>query len=754
MKISPKKDGSFALIGEHSKISSQPVGIKITDFPEGAFSFSDLEKKPLNLAGVSGTVYTEQAIADQFKVYRNIFISDDGKTTAVQIKLENTASTPFNLEKIIPLSVFHSPDFIAAGTDFIEWHVLRTSRNKNDTPGCFRPGIKDSDFENATLNTGEIPAGAGVSDDDLKAHSTTDILVISEPSIYIKNQKDMAIPGLFLGVLGQHKHLSQLVMFGGESLKQFQVVCEFDAVEVGPGEQRSTHWLLFKEEADEALAIGSFNTMLAEYYNLSKTTQPVPALYCTWYFYSQNFSEEDLDENLTALQQNNVPFDVFLLDDGWSDRFGSWQAGKRFPSGMAKAAEKITEAGYKPGIWTCPFVVMADAPIVTEHPELIAKDRQGNPYLFPYEGPKCYAVDPTSPYAPTYFNNMYKRLRDWGFKVHKFDFLRSVLTTDEIVFYNKKFNRAQAYRLGLELVRKAIGSESYILACGGLFEASIGLVDGMRTGSDTRGYWRQPEYQNTAKQNIMRSNSNAFWHTDPDAVMLRLRTEPFRGDESVYGQISLGSFTDEEAFTMIVNQYIGGGMMCFSERFADLQPARRDMYRHVIPACFPQSKILDIFNPGCPTRFLSHIKPICSTLGDWWNLAIINWKQEKKTRQVKLVDLGLPHSEFYVVFEFKEQKTLGIFTLEDTIDLEIPAHGTRFLRITPWDKKMPVIIGTDMHLTGGGVEITKAIIDKTSISGTIQTTWDYPTKITAIFPDGDQTSMKTTAVLGPDFILK
>ena len=754
MKIIPKKDGSFKLTGEHCKIDAQPVVIKITGLPKVALTFTALEENAFCLAGVSGKIYTEQASTEQFNVYRDMFVSDDGKMTATRIKLENSASPTFQLEQIIPLSIIDNGDFIAAEADFIAWHILRSARNKNDTPGGFRPGINDSDFENAIFNSGEIPAGMGVSDDDLNKHSNTDMLVVSEPSIYIKNQHNMALPGLFLGVLGQHKHLSQLVLVGGKNLQRFEVICEFDAVEVAQGEIRETHWVLFKEEADYNLAIGDFNKMLSEYYNFTKTKQPVPALYCTWYFYGPNFTEADLDENLNELQKNKIPFDVFLLDDGWSDLFGSWQAGECFPSGMAKAAEKIKHAGYKPGIWTCPFVVMADAPIVKEHPELIAKDRQGNPYPFPYQGAACYTVDPTSPYAPTYFNDLYQRLRNWGFTVHKFDFLRSLLTTDQIVFHDKKFNRAQAYRLGMELVRKAIGSESYILACGGLFEASIGLVDGMRIGTDTRGFWRQPEYLNTCKQNIMRSNTNVFWHTDPDAAMLRLRAEPFRGDESALGLISLGSHTDEEAFTMIVNQYIGGGMMCFSERFAELQPARRDMFRHVIPACFPDSKILDMFNPGCPTSFLSHIKPICAALDAWWNLALINWRQETATRQIKLADLNLPTSESYVIFEFKEQKLLGVFTLEDTIELEIPEHGTRVLRITPWDKKTPIIIGTDMHLTGGGVEITQAIIDKTSISGTIQTAWHYPTRITAIFPDGDQPSVKTTEVLEGNFILK
>jgi hypothetical protein len=38
-------------------------------------------------------------------------------------------------------------------------------------------------------------------------------------------------------------------------------------------------------------------------------------------------------------------------------------------------------------------------------------------------------------------------------------------------------------------------------------------------------------------------------------------------NQTKWGDLSLGRFTDDEAFTMIVNQYIGGGMSCFSEHF-------------------------------------------------------------------------------------------------------------------------------------------------------------------------------------------
>ena len=757
MNLKPRQDGSCHVSGAHSSLISQPVDVTITDIPEEPISFESIGHDRGFIGTISGKICRDMTTAMSYRIVREIFVSENKNLTGIRIIIENISSSAFNLKKIIPISCFRSDDFSVADALIRDWHIMRMARNKNDIPGCFRPTVDDQDSKDASLDSSEIPAGMGVSKEDEDKYRNLDHTIISEPSIFIKHQKEKALPGLFISVLGQDKHLSQLILSSDmeqKALSNFQVVCEFDSIQVNPGEKRATHWILFREEDTYANAVDAHNEMLMDLYKPSRPPRLAPSIFCTWYFYGHNFTEKDLEENLDNLKTDKVPFDMFLLDDGWSDTFGSWQAGKRFPGGMQKVAEKIKEAGYIPGIWTCPFVVTADSKVVKEHPELLARDTNGNPYEFAYNDPKCYAVDPTSPYAVTYFNEMYKRIREWGFTAHKFDFLRSFLTTDKVRFYNRKMNRAQAYRLGMQLVRNAIGNDSYILACGGLFEGSIGLVDGMRTGSDTRGYWQQPEYLNTIKQNVMRANSNCFWHTDPDAAMLRLRSKPFRDEQSVLGDLSLGSFTDEEAFTVIVNQYLGGGITCFSERFMELQAERKALYRHIIPAEFPVPEIGDIFNSGCPTLFLSYIEPRCETLENWWTLAVVNWKQEPVRRVINISDLNLPKDQAFILFEFKEQKSYGLKTNNDSFTIDIPPHAVRVMRIAIWNGETPVIMGTDLHITGGAVELADITTQANEISGSIITNWNYPVMVTAAFPYKDGFKEEKTIVKNGKFRLQ
>jgi len=725
------------------------VAIDIPGIVEGGFSFAPAEAGAADICGIPGRISCDVANGERCKVRREFFSSDDKRTAGIRVIIENISSGSFELSRIMPVSARGHDGLRAAGTTFSDWHVLRMARNKNDVPGCFRPAAPDGDFEDAAFDSAEIPAGMGVSEEDSKTYTRRGRSIVSDPCVFLKNYEDMSIPGLFVSVLGQHEHLTQIVMEGDEergTLASFEVVCEFDHVRVDPRERRSTHWILFREERNHRKALDQFSAMLANMYQCPKPPFTAPSVYCSWYFYGPDFRERDLDEALRTLAESPTPFDVFLLDDGWSDSFGSWQAGERFPGGMRRVAEKIKAAGYRPGIWTCPFVVMADSPVAEEHPELLARDLHGNPYPFPYQGPECYAVDPTSPYAFTYFKRLYERLKDWGFEAHKFDFLRSILTTDKIRFHNRKYNRAQAYRQGMSLLRKAIGKDSYILACGGLFEGSIGMVDGMRTGSDTRGFWRQPGYSKSIKQNVVRNYTNRFWHTDPDAAMLWLRSEPFRGVRGPLGSLSLGKLTDEEAFTIVVNQYIGGGMTCFSARFAELQPERKALLRHIIPAEFPVADVLDMFHAGCPTLFLSRVKPRCKALGKWWTLAIGNWEEEEVRREIALSDLGLPGKGIYALFEFKEQRFLGIMTGSDSFGVIMPPHGMRLIRIAPMEKNRPIILGTDMHLTGGGVELADVVLQDKRITGRVDTQWRYPVRVTAGFSDGAGLTLRTLVV--------
>jgi hypothetical protein len=89
----------------------------------------------------------------------------------------------------------------------------------------------------------------------------------------------------------------------------------------------------------------------------------------------------------------------------------------------------------------------------------------------------------------------------------------------------------------------------------------------------------------------------------------------------------------------------------------------------------------------------------------------------------------------FLVFEFFSQKVIGIHKSGDAIDLgNVAPHSSRLLRIAPWDGKNPVLAGTDMHFSAGGVEIISWDTSGKGIRGKINTRWRYPVQVQVAFP--------------------
>jgi len=171
-------------------------------------------------------------------------------------------------------------------------------------------------------------------------------------------------------------------------------------------------------------------------------------------------------------------------------------------------------------------------------------------------------------------------------------------------FYDKHKTRLEAYEMGLEAIRKGVGPESYISVCGGHFGGSLGIANSQRSGSDVVSMW-EPKQIDCFRQNILRTWMSRLWHVDPDALMIRKRETEFHDPAKRHAKLALGKLTDDEAKTFALQQYVGGGMVCFSEFLPELQADRRELYKHIIPSINSPSKPIDIFNTLIPSKMLT-----------------------------------------------------------------------------------------------------------------------------------------------------
>jgi len=721
--------------------------------PEARTDWTSQGMHPFCLGGQSGAVRAQAARQGVLQLTRELFASEDGRLVALRMGVRNESSAAVRLQRISLLRATGSASVRVGRGDMRDWRVLRMARQKNDVPGCFRPSVADEDLEDAVFQSAELAAGLGVSYDNIGDLANLPCEVESDPCICIFDTASGRSAALLVGMLGQTRHLNRVVLATTPDrtrLDRLEVLCEFDGAEVAPGQSKETHWLLLSEGARPWQLMSAFYRWLAQEMNVSERG-PAPSIFCTWYFYGTDFGRDDLEENLQLLERERIPFDVFLLDNGWMEDFGTWEANDRFPLGMAEAADRIRRAGYEPGIWTCPFVVMKRSPVLRRYPDLVLRKADGEPCPFGYRVEETCVVDPTSPDAPAYFNEMFAKLRAWGYRYHKFDFLRAVIIHEDVRFHDRSANRAEAYRRGLELIRRAAGPDAYILACGGLFEGSAGTVDGMRVGSDVSARWKSSNrilgHPTKIKQNVFRSVTGILWHTDPDALQLRRRTTPFRGNQR-FAHLSVGEFTDSEAFTSVVNHYVGGGIVSLCERIAELPQDRRALYRHVLPPVTPAAEPLDLESPGCPSLLLTRIRSPFPSVPDWMTLAVINWKDEPATIRVALPPM--PDAGARVaVFNFNSQRFLGLFQHDGSVPVELPPHGSCILRLAPWDGVSAVLLGTDMHLSGGAAEFDELSVGIDEVKGIVHRRWPCELRVTAGFPR-DGALVAVSEVIPPD----
>jgi hypothetical protein len=115
----------------------------------------------------------------------------------------------------------------------------------------------------------------------------------------------------------------------------------------------------------------------------------------------------------------------------------------------------------------------------------------------------------------------------------------------------------------------------------------------------------------------------------------------------------------------------------------------------------------------------------------------VNWTDEKNPFSFTLDDQvlkSLPGNPF-LLFEFFSQEVLGIFKKNELISTgSLDPRSGWLIKIISWDGKKPVLAGTDLHFSMGGIEIREWKYDIGSAQGTINTEWQYPVNITVVFP--------------------
>lgn len=255
--------------------------------------------------------------------------------------------------------------------------------------------------------------------------------------------------------------------------------------------------------------------------------RPAPTLWCSWYHYFTAVTETDMVENLAAMDALDLPIDVVQLDDGYQSEIGDWLfLSDRFGS-LADLIGRITQQhGRRAGIWVAPFLVGSRSRLAAEHPDWLVGGGDGPADAGHNWHQDLFALDVSHPQAATYLTEVFTTLAGLGIDLFKIDFVFAGALDGR---RHGDIDGLGAYRMGVELIRSAIGRNAYLLGCGAPILPSVGLFDAMRISPDTSPHSEPDDgdpSQPSARAAELTGKARAFqhgrfWTNDADCLLAR-----------------------------------------------------------------------------------------------------------------------------------------------------------------------------------------------------------------------------------------
>lgn len=421
------------------------------------------------------------------------------------------------------------------------------------------------------------------------------------------------------------------------------------------------------------------------------TWKNVPTGWCSWYFYYTMPDEDEIIANAEFVQRRFADSVEWIqLDDGFQKTVGDWECNSRFSNGLKSLADRIRKTGHRAGIWTAPFVATEHSVLFKDRPDWFVRDKGGKPIAVDQNAlwlGNYYALDLTNPAVLSHIEKLFKSLKAYGYEYFKIDFLH--YAAKEGMRQDMNVTRAQALRLGLDVVRKAVG-EDLILGCGAPLGTCVGITNAMRIGTDIAPVWRYEAmglgvYEcaiNTMTRAVL---NGRWWINDPDCVLLRQ-------DDT--------QLTMDEVLLWVSLVALSGGLVLLSDRMMDVSEERLRLLDRILPPYGKGALALDALVRSEPSMF---VLPIETPLGRWAVAAAVNLTDKPMDVTFSLDDMGLDPSKLHHVFDFWKQEYHGLS--EKTMMVKgLKPHSCRMLAVRP-ESEVPTVLSTTMHFTQGAVEL-------------------------------------------------
>lgn len=357
-------------------------------------------------------------------------------------------------------------------------------------------------------------------------------------------------------------------------LTKLSLAFDLEATELAPGERLELPPVLFIAGGQALPLIERYADEVAAEMG-ARVPDHVPTGWCSWYYFYNRVSEADVVANLEAMTREKHPAEYVQIDDGFQSHTGDWLTpNEKFPSGMKALADRIREAGYRPGLWLAPFILNEHSAALREHPEMVLRTRAGEPVFVGTWLGRSAVLDLTNPATEAWLRNVIRTVvKEWGYEYLKLDACAyAAVPSRDVVYHAAGTTAPMNLRRGFEIIREEAGDETFILGCTCHFGPVVGLVDAMRVGPDVKELWADgpnPSVRHAMRMTLQRNwMHNRWWANDPDCLIVR-ETDT--------------QLSEAETRFLATGIALSGGMVVASDDLPKLSEERRRMALALFP---------------------------------------------------------------------------------------------------------------------------------------------------------------------------
>jgi alpha-galactosidase len=424
-----------------------------------------------------------------------------------------------------------------------------------------------------------------------------------------------------------------------------------------PGEDMTSERLMFEsgpDYHDQLLAYGD----AVRHVRHARVSSETPIGWWSWTVYYGAINEGEVLSNgdWQAEHLKSLGYKYFQIDEGYQYARGEFATpnATQFPDGMRFVGHYLVGKGLTFGVWTAPFEVTTRAWVYEHHKDWLVHNAKGDPIpigdVWNQKSDVLYALDTTHPGAQEYMRDTYwKLVREWGVRFIKLDFMDT--SAIEGYHYRPNTTALETQRIGLQIIRDAVGDEVILDKDGSPMLNPVGLVDTGRISADTGHSFERTKNaaSGIAARFYMQRN---FFVNDPDAFNVTATHLMERARER--SSITLGAAEASIALSAVSGGMyeIGDDMLILgSEKDRLALVENRDLLN--MPKVGRASTPVDLmtYEPEDvqPSIFVLH-EDQRQTI-----LTVFNWTNSVRSHTLKLADLGLPAGHTFAATDVLNQ---------------------------------------------------------------------------------------------------